>query len=317
MEMLGESSSRKKQSNALKAAEETSGEESDDNKSMGSSEDEEAFLSRRLQRILAKKKYQSGRRYFKKGKDFKKPEVKDSTKAEPICYECKNRGHIKAECPKLKKTEFRKKDNSRKFKKYKKKAMAVAWDNDSDSDSESSSSEEEENANLAFIANIEDKGCSGLGVAFMKATPGLSPFQSEKGLGNLLSVLLPLRLGFLGTCETSQQFPPRRNRSVSPSGSPDPWAAVPTVGSLVGAEDPGARAVTVIMPPHTRRQAHNLVERQKTESYSSVAAEQVPFGAQPQQFEQPDDPLPQGGPEQQQGQQWYPPTPPSAVMEQW
>ncbi|MQL89712.1 hypothetical protein Taro_022292 [Colocasia esculenta] len=36
------------------------------------------------------------------------------------------------------------------------------------------------------------------------------------------------------------------NRSVSPSGSPDPWAAVPTVGSLVGAEDPGAGAVTVM-----------------------------------------------------------------------
>ncbi|MQM16604.1 hypothetical protein Taro_049562, partial [Colocasia esculenta] len=34
-----------------------------------------------------------------------------------------------------------------------------------------------------------------------------------------------------------------RNRSVSPSGSPDPWAAVPTVGSLVGAGDPGAGAV--------------------------------------------------------------------------
>ncbi|MQL77506.1 hypothetical protein Taro_009914, partial [Colocasia esculenta] len=33
-----------------------------------------------------------------------------------------------------------------------------------------------------------------------------------------------------------------RNRSVSPSGSPDPWAAVPTVGSLVGAGDPGAGA---------------------------------------------------------------------------
>ncbi|MQL68204.1 hypothetical protein Taro_000483 [Colocasia esculenta] len=57
MERLGESSSRKKQSNALKAAEETSGEKLDDNKSMGSSEDEKAFLSRRLQRILANKKY--------------------------------------------------------------------------------------------------------------------------------------------------------------------------------------------------------------------------------------------------------------------
>ncbi|MQM23599.1 hypothetical protein Taro_056666 [Colocasia esculenta] len=36
--------------------------------------------------------------------------------------------------------------------------MAAAWDNNSDSDSESSSSEEEEEkANLAFMANIEDR----------------------------------------------------------------------------------------------------------------------------------------------------------------
>ncbi|MQM17905.1 hypothetical protein Taro_050886, partial [Colocasia esculenta] len=34
------------------------------------------------------------------------------------------------------------------------------------------------------------------------------------------------------------------DRSVIPSGSSDPWAAVPTVGSLVEAGDPGARAVT-------------------------------------------------------------------------
>ncbi|MQM17661.1 hypothetical protein Taro_050637 [Colocasia esculenta] len=126
---------------------------------MRSSEDEEALLSRRLQCILAKKKkYQSGRRYFKKGKDFKKPEVKDVNKMEPICYECKKPGHMKAECLKLKKTEIRKKDSFRKLRRYKKKAMAAAWDNNNDSDSESSSSkEEDEKANLAFMANFEDK----------------------------------------------------------------------------------------------------------------------------------------------------------------
>ncbi|MQL94730.1 hypothetical protein Taro_027392 [Colocasia esculenta] len=117
------------------------------------------MLSRRLQQILAKKKkYQYGIRYFKKGKDFKKPEPKDIKKNEPICYECKKPGHIKAECLKLKKSEFRKKDSSRKFRRYKKKAMAAAWDNSSVSDSESSSNiEEEENVNLAFMADIAEK----------------------------------------------------------------------------------------------------------------------------------------------------------------
>ncbi|MQL87182.1 hypothetical protein Taro_019721 [Colocasia esculenta] len=67
-------------------------------------------------------------------------------------------GHIKADCPKLKKTEFKKKDNVKKFKRYKKKAMAAAWNNESDSDSESSSNEEEEEtANPAFMANTDDK----------------------------------------------------------------------------------------------------------------------------------------------------------------
>ncbi|MQL69927.1 hypothetical protein Taro_002249 [Colocasia esculenta] len=155
MERLGESSSRKKHSNALKATEGSSEEESEDEGSGENSEDEEALLCRRLQRILAKKKYQSGRRYFKKGK----LEGKVVKKSEPICYECKKPGHIKAECLKLKKAKFKKKDHSKKFRKHKKKAMAAAWSNDSDSDSESSSSEEEEEkANLAFMENIEEKG---------------------------------------------------------------------------------------------------------------------------------------------------------------
>ncbi|MQM00990.1 hypothetical protein Taro_033741 [Colocasia esculenta] len=91
----------------------------------------------------------------------KKSEVKDAKKSEPIFYECKKPGHIKTECSKLKKTEFRKKDSSKKFKRYKKKAMAAAWSNDSSSDSKSSSSEEEEEkANLAFMANTDDKNLS-------------------------------------------------------------------------------------------------------------------------------------------------------------
>ncbi|MQL91673.1 hypothetical protein Taro_024289 [Colocasia esculenta] len=105
------------------------------------------------QRILQRLNL-SRRRYFKKGKDFKRPEGKEVKRSEPICYECKKPGHLKAECPKLKKVEFKKNDNVKRFKKYKKKAMAAAWNNESDSDSESSSNEEEEEkANLAFMAN--------------------------------------------------------------------------------------------------------------------------------------------------------------------
>ncbi|MQL99695.1 hypothetical protein Taro_032421 [Colocasia esculenta] len=119
------------------------------------------MLSKRLQRILAKKKkFQSGRRHFKRNKEFKKPKGKDQKKGEPICYECKRLGHIKAECPRLKKPEFKKKESSKKFRKYKKKAMAAAWSNSSDSDSESSSTSDEEEANLAFMANTEEKNLS-------------------------------------------------------------------------------------------------------------------------------------------------------------
>ncbi|MQL86818.1 hypothetical protein Taro_019342 [Colocasia esculenta] len=86
-------------------------------------------------------------------------------------------------------------------------------------------------------------------------------------------------------------------------------------GFLVGAEGPGVGVITVNMPPRTRRQVRELVERQEFESDGSVAVEHVPIDAQPQQFEQPRDPLPQGGEPQQQQQQWFPPQPPPTVME--
>ncbi|GAV79879.1 zf-CCHC domain-containing protein/UBN2 domain-containing protein [Cephalotus follicularis] len=61
-----------------------------------------------------------------------------------ICYECDKLGHIRPDCPKLKK----KKD------KVKKKAMIATW-----SDSDDSSSDDEENeeiANIAFMAMEDD-----------------------------------------------------------------------------------------------------------------------------------------------------------------
>ncbi|MQL73494.1 hypothetical protein Taro_005849 [Colocasia esculenta] len=116
------------------------------------------MLTKRLQRILAKKKrFQSGRRYFKKNKDSKRSDGKEMKKGETICYECKKPGHIKADCPMLKKNDHKKKDSSKKFRRYKKKAMVAAWENSSDSNSESSSSSDGEEANLALMANIEEK----------------------------------------------------------------------------------------------------------------------------------------------------------------
>ncbi|MQL90200.1 hypothetical protein Taro_022779 [Colocasia esculenta] len=160
MERLGESSSRKKHSNALKAEEESS--EASSSGSDVDSGNEEAMLSKRLQRILAKKKkFQSGRRYFKKNKDSKRSDGKEMKKGETIYYECKKSGHIKADCPMLKKNDHKKKDSSKKFRRYKKKAMAAAWENSSDSDSKSSSSSDGEEANLALMANIEEKNSWG------------------------------------------------------------------------------------------------------------------------------------------------------------
>ncbi|MQL74407.1 hypothetical protein Taro_006768 [Colocasia esculenta] len=68
MERLGESPGRKKHSNALKAEEDESEEGSYSQESMNRSEDEEAMLSRRLQRIVAKKKISPKEDTSRKGK---------------------------------------------------------------------------------------------------------------------------------------------------------------------------------------------------------------------------------------------------------
>ncbi|KAG6660489.1 hypothetical protein CIPAW_03G110400 [Carya illinoinensis] len=108
-----------------------------------SSEDEEnedkdeevAMITRRIQRFL-KKNRTSPRKSFKK---FSK---KDSGKNDTlICYKCNKPGHIKPDCPLLKKDRNKGK-----------KAMKATWDDDSSSsDSEASN---EESANLCLMRYI-------------------------------------------------------------------------------------------------------------------------------------------------------------------
>ncbi|MQL75960.1 hypothetical protein Taro_008349 [Colocasia esculenta] len=148
MERFSESSSKKKISNALKIADSSS---SEDSKEKSDDIDDEAMLSRKLQRILAKKNKFGSRKFFKKDK-----------KKEPACYECNQPGHYKSECPRLKKKDQAeksemKKGKEKRFKKFKKKAMEATWDNEDASSSDSSSSEsgEEEKANLALMAGLE------------------------------------------------------------------------------------------------------------------------------------------------------------------
>ncbi|GAV65242.1 zf-CCHC domain-containing protein [Cephalotus follicularis] len=104
------------------------------------------FLTIRIIRIPLDKKN------FSK-KQLKKFQTKgDSTKSdkhekEVICYECNKPGHIRPNCPKLKK------------KKDKKKAMIATW-SDSD-DSSLNEDQNEEIANIAFMATEdENEVCS-------------------------------------------------------------------------------------------------------------------------------------------------------------
>ncbi|GAV92058.1 zf-CCHC domain-containing protein/UBN2 domain-containing protein, partial [Cephalotus follicularis] len=82
-----------------------------------------------------RKKFQSNKGNTSKNKKYEK---------EVICYECDKPGHIRPDCPKLKK----KKDN------LKKKAMIATWsDND---DSSSDDEKKEEVANIAFMVMEDD-----------------------------------------------------------------------------------------------------------------------------------------------------------------
>ncbi|GAV70508.1 zf-CCHC domain-containing protein/UBN2 domain-containing protein [Cephalotus follicularis] len=111
-----------------------------------SDEDEMALLTKRIRRILLDKKNFSkkqSKKFQSKGDSSKS----DKDEKEVICYECNKSGHIRPDCPKLKK------------KKDKKKAMIATW-SDSD-DSSLDKDENEEIANITFMAmEDENEVCS-------------------------------------------------------------------------------------------------------------------------------------------------------------
>ena len=131
---------KKKKGIAFKSSikEDESSEEDDD--------EEFAMMARRFKKFFRK----GGQRFNQRRDDtFKKNLKEEPQKKEPIiCYECKKPGHIKAECPKLRKFS--------KDKKKGKKAMIAAW---GESDSESSSDEESDSevANFCLMAKEDEE----------------------------------------------------------------------------------------------------------------------------------------------------------------
>ncbi|MQL68284.1 hypothetical protein Taro_000590 [Colocasia esculenta] len=114
MERLFESSSKKKFTNAFKVIAAPSTSSSSSSKNAGSEDNDVDDILSKLQRILKKKK--NGSRRIQK---------KEKKEKEPVCYECRKPGHLRLDCPKLKKTG-RLEKSKKKHKKFKRKAMAAA-----------------------------------------------------------------------------------------------------------------------------------------------------------------------------------------------
>ncbi|KAK8625938.1 hypothetical protein V6N13_057093 [Hibiscus sabdariffa] len=117
---------KKKIGIALKASLESDSSDEDD--------EEMTFLAKRFTRFM---KSNRGRKFLRKG-EFKNKN-REEEKDQLICYECKKPGHIRTECPQLKKKSF--------GKKKKLKAHVASW-----SDEEPSDEDEEEIANLCLMA---------------------------------------------------------------------------------------------------------------------------------------------------------------------
>ncbi|XP_022143648.1 uncharacterized protein LOC111013509 [Momordica charantia] len=95
-------------------------------------EEELAYLSKKFKKHFKK-------RHFPKKTNSQDAKGEKNTRDIIICYECKKAGHVRSECPLLRKSSSRRN----------KKAMKATWDeSDGGSDSESG----EEVANLCFMA---------------------------------------------------------------------------------------------------------------------------------------------------------------------
>ena len=126
---------------------ETSSEDEGESEENSDDDDDLASLSRKIKRMLQnKEKFRriqpssSSSKPSKYGKEFNSDKL--------ICYECKQPGHVKAECPKLKKDNFKKK----KFFKKKGKAYIGEWMTDEDTSSAPSDSSDDEDEAVAGLA---------------------------------------------------------------------------------------------------------------------------------------------------------------------
>ena len=100
-------------------------------------ESEIALLTRKFQRFMRKNRLPN------KHKERKDP------KEDSMCYQCNKPGHLRRDCPLLKRKSKTEEPKKRFFKK---KALHAQWDDSEPSTSEESSDDEAETANMCFMA---------------------------------------------------------------------------------------------------------------------------------------------------------------------